>query len=199
MKTTQTNGRGQCPFGSFGKTFLSACAFALLVCRPAIAGDWSSFSAQQGLELASDAARIWSPNAELVYLENDEPVRSDGTAERWGYLFISPDSGELRGYSLRGGKVLEAADLEFDFSAAPITEGWLDSGEILSVAEKEAGRSYCEKHKGHLSSMLLIRGALNEKDPDRSTWAVIYASESEPTLLVVIDAANGKVVRKWKG
>ncbi|MCP4573442.1 MAG: hypothetical protein GY838_13885 [bacterium] len=180
-------------------SLLVAGLLAVLLTRPAAADDRTPFSARQGLDLAQDAARVWSPDAELVYLENDEPVGDDGTAERWGYLFYSPATDESRGYTLRDGKVLEAADLEFDFSAPPLPDGWLDSGEILAVAEREAGREYCAAHGGRLSTMFLIRGAFHEKEPDRSTWTVLYTSATEPTLLVVVDAAEGKVVRKWKG
>ncbi len=175
------------------------CLSALLLIQPATAGERSPFTARQGLELAGEAARAWARDAELVYLENDEPIGLDGTAERWGYLFYSPDVDESRGYSLRAGKVLEAADLDFDFNPPPLPESWLDSSEILAVARKEAGREYCETYRGRLGTMLLIRGAFHEQDPDRSTWTVVYTSDSEPTLLVVVDAEEGKVVRKWKG
>ena len=178
---------------------LFSCLVTFLAAHPAGAGDRIPFSAHEGLDLARDAALIWSADAELVYLENDEPVGPDGTAERWGYLFYSPAAGESRGYSLRDGKVLEATDLEFDFSAPPLPEQWLDSGEILASAEQAAGREYRETYRGHLSTMFLIRGAFHEKDADRSTWAVIYTSETEPTLLVIVDATEGKIVRKWKG
>lgn len=181
-----------------GSLLVAGLLAALLTC-PAAAGDRTPFSARHGLDLAQDAARVWSADAELVYLENDEPVAADGTAERWGYLFYSPATDESRGYTLRDGKVLEAANLGFDFSAPPLPAGWLDSGEILAVAEREAGREYCAAYGGRLSTMFLIRGAFHEKEPDRSTWAVLYTSATEPTLLVVVDAAEGKVVRKWKG
>jgi hypothetical protein len=176
-----------------------AASLALLLGHPALAGDPVPFTAQQGMDLAVDAARVWASDAELVYLENDEPVGPDGAAERWGYLFYSPAKDQSRGYSLRDGKVLEAANLEFDFKAAPLTGAWLDSADILAVAQKEAGLEYCAAHQGRLSSMFLIRGAFHEKNPDRSTWTVVYSSAAEPSLLVVVDAEKGEVVRKWKG
>lgn len=176
-----------------------AAILTFLLARPALAGGPVPFTAQQGLELAVDAARVWASDAELVYLENDEPVGPGGTAERWGYLFYSPAKGQSRGYSLRDGKVLEAADLEFDFKAAPLTGDWLDSADILAVAQREAGLEYCAAYQGRLSSMFLIRGAFHEKNPDRSTWTVVYSSAAEPSLLVVVDAEKGEVVRKWKG
>jgi len=198
MKNSTGYQRRQYRIGATAR-LLCTCALALLLSQTAAAEERVAFTAEQGLDLARDAALVWSADAELVYLENDEPVGPDGTAERWGYLFHSPASGESRGYSLRSGKVLEAADLEFDFKAPPLPDQWLDSRDILAVAQQEVGRKYCERYQGRLSTMFLIRGAFHEKDPDRSTWTLVYTSATEPSLLVVIDAQKGKVVRKWKG
>jgi hypothetical protein len=81
------------------------------------AGNHPAYSALAGLDVARDAARTWSTDARLVYLENDEPVADDGTAVRWGYLFQSASRGKARGYSVRDGKILEAFDLGFDLDA----------------------------------------------------------------------------------
>jgi hypothetical protein len=177
---------------------LTALLIALLA-SVALAADQPPFSARQGVDLAWEAAKVWAADAELVYVENDEPLEADGTASRWGYLFHSSASGQSRGYSLRAGQVLEAADLDFEFSAPPLPADWLDSGAILAEAQQNAGQAYCRDFQGQLSTMFLIRGAFHEKDPDRSTWAVIYTSPTEPNLLVVVDARAGKIVRKWKG
>ncbi len=171
----------------------------MLCGSPAIAGEASSFTARQGLDLAQDAAGIWASDAVLIYLENDEPLNAAGTAARWGYLFFSAKTGASRSYTLRGGKVLEAADLDFDFSAPPLPDQWLDSTTVLATAFEAAGREYCADYQGSLATMFLIRGAFHEKDPDRSTWAVVYTADNEPNLMVIVDATEGKVVRKWKG
>ncbi len=165
----------------------------------AAATDATPFTARQGLDLATDAARVWAADAKLTYLENDETVSGAGTSLRWGYLFYSKAKGEARGYTVRGGKILEAKDLEFDFDAPPITSDWIDSAEALLLAEKRAGKSYRRDHGGRLDSMLLIRGAFDEKNPDASTWALVYTSDEDPTLFVVIDAVKGKVVKIWRG
>ena len=165
---------------------------------PTTAGDPTPFSARAGLDVAQDAALSWAPDAQLIYLENDENVRADGTAERWGYLFYSEGKGKARGYSVRNGKILEATDLGFDFEAPPLPEVWIDSHDALIAAEKKAAK-YREKHGGRLSTMLLIRGAFHDKKPDAATWAFLYTSESEPALVVIVDADKGKVVRTWRG
>jgi hypothetical protein len=167
--------------------------------NPSSAGDSRPFNPRSGAEIARDAARTWAADARLVYLENDEIVASNGTAVRWGYLFYSEDKGKSRGYSVRDGKILEASDLGFDFEAPPLPDEWVDSGPVLSAAEDKAGRKFRTEHGGRLAAMLLIRGALHEEKPDATTWAVVYTSETAPALVVVIDAAKGKVIKTWRG
>ena len=172
---------------------LLACALC------AGAGEPVRFSARAGLEVARDAAASWAPDAQLVYLENDEMVGPDGTAVRWGYLFYSPAKGKARSYSVRDGKILEAADLSFDFEPVPLSEDWIDSHAARVAAEQKAGEKYCREFNGHLATMLLIRGAFHEKKPDATTWALVYEAAAQPPLFVIVDASNGDVVRTLRG
>ena len=165
----------------------------------AIADDPVPFAARAGLELAWEAAHIWATDADLIYVENDEEVGGDGTAARWGYLFFSETRGRARGYTIRDEEILEAADLDFELDAPPLDTDWVDSGVALAAAEEKAGREYRTEHAGRLETMLLIRGAFHDGDPDASTWALVYTADGQPALTIVVNAANGKVVRKWKG
>jgi hypothetical protein len=169
------------------------------IAASASAGESTPFSARAGLEIARDAAQSWAPDAQLVYLENDERVGPDGAAVRWGYLFYSPGKGKARGYSVRDGKILEAADLGFDFESPPLTDEWIDSHAARVAAEAKAGQAYCREYHGHLATMLLIRGAFHEKKPDATTWTLVYESDTQPPLLVIVDASNGDVVRTLRG
>jgi hypothetical protein len=181
------------------RSAIAAIALLAISTAPSAAGDPVPFTARSGADIARDAARSWAEDARLIYLENDEAVGADGTADRWGYLFYSEDKGEARGYSVRDGKILEASDLGFDFEAPPLPEEWVDSGPVLIAAEKKAGRKYRTEHAGRIEAMLLIRGALHEREPDATTWAVVYTSDTAPALVVVIDAARGKVIKTWRG
>ncbi len=165
---------------------------------PAAAAPPPPFAARDGLDLAREAARTWAADAELVYVENDEPLLADGSAARWGYLFRSRAADAARGYSVRDGRIVAAADLGFDFEAPPIAGEWVDSAAALAAADVAAA-DYCRRHGGRLASMLLIRGAFNEQHPDGTTWTVVYTSDTAPSLLVVVDAARGEVVRTLKG
>ncbi len=173
---------------------------ALLACAlSAGAGEPTRFSARAGVDVAHDAALSWASDAQLVYLENDEMVGPDGTAIRWGYLYYSPLKAKARGYSVRDGKILEAFDLNFDFEPVPVSENWIDSHAARVAAEEKGGQKYCRDYNGHLATMLLIRGAFNDKKPDTTTWALVYESATQPTLFVIVDAHNGDVVRTLRG
>lgn len=164
----------------------------------AAAGEPASHAARTGLEIAREAARTWAADAELVYVENDEPLAAAGVAARWGYLFRSRTADAARGYSVSGGRIVEAADLGFDFDAPPIAGDWIDSDRALAAADR-AAEDYCHRHGGRLATMLLVRGAFNERRPDGTTWTVVYVSDTAPSLLVVVDAAHGEVLRTLKG
>jgi len=186
-----------------GRTAWTLLTVALLLhaWTTAVAGEEHAapFSARSGLEIATDAAHTWAGDARLVYLENDDLVTPDGSAPRWGYLFYSESRGKARGYSVRDGKLDEAADLGFDFDAPPVSDDWIDSGAAFTIAEKKAGAKYCIENGGRLATMLLIRGAFHDETPNATTWALVYTSPTAPSLFVVVDAAKGDVVKTWRG
>ena len=157
------------------------------------------FAARAGLDRAAVAASVWAPDAQLVYLENDEAVNEDGASTRWGYLFFSPSLKSARAYSLRGGKIVVAENLEMKFEAPPVPGGWIDSDAALRAADEQFGRDFRRQHEGKVATMLLTRGTFQDGDPDPATWTVIYTSPSAPSLFVVVDAASGKVRRSWRG
>ena len=183
------------------KRFLGTClavaGLCLAVASPA--ADAPPFPARQGLELATAAAHAWSPDAELVYVENDEALDPAGASPRWGYLFYSGQQQRARVWSLRGGKVAEADNLDMRFDAPPVTPDWLDSSAALAAAEKGGGAAFRKQFGGRLLTMLLMRGAFSETDPDVTTWTFVYGAPGSPSLFVVVDAANGNVQRTWRG
>jgi len=193
LRTPWTSVRGLC-----GHTWLlSLCLVAFAA--PAKAAPHVAFAARAGVEAAAAAAHSWSPDAFLVYVENDEDVAAGGLAPRWGYLYYSPWLEKCRIYSVRDGRIAVAEDLTMKFDAPPLAGDWMDSGAALDAAEREVGREFREKHGGALGTMLLMRGAFNEGDPDETTWTLIYTAPHAPSLFVVVDASDGKVRRTWRG
>lgn len=174
-----------------------AAAFVLVT--SARAGDKTPAEARSGLSIATDAALAWSADAALVYVENDEDVDASGLATRWGYLFFSPGKGHARVYSVEEWKIVVGEDLTMDLEAPPVHDSWVDSGAALAAAEAKKGTEYRTKHGGTLETMLLMRGAFHAEKPDRTTWTLIYTSDTAPSLFVVVDAETAKVVRTWRG
>lgn len=171
----------------------------VLLAAPAHAGGPAPFEARAGVDLAAAAAQVWAPDAFLVYVENDEALDAAGAAERWGYLFFSPSLDKSRGYSVRGGKIVAAEYLEMKLEAPPVALRWIDSGAALKAAEQDIGRAFRRERAGRLSTMLLMRGAFDEKDPDETTWMLVYSMPSGPSLFVVVDATEGRVRKMWRG
>ncbi len=171
----------------------------MLFAGEAAAEDRTPTQAQAGLDLAQTAARIWSPDAYLIYVENDEILDSHGAALRWGYLYYSPGLKKSRVYSVRAGKIVVAEDLEMKLEAPPVAARWIDSGAALKAAEDAGAYQFCFDHSGRLNTMALLRGAFQEGDPDRTTWMLVYTAPNVPALFVVVDATDGRVCRTWRG
>lgn len=178
---------------------LAWCVAGLLFAATAAARSAPPFAARQGLELASTAAQSWSADAVLVYVENDEPLDGAGSSARWGYLYYSPSQERARVWSVRGGKLAVAENLDMRFDAPPVSANWLDSDAALVAAEEGGGARFRKEHGGRLVNMLLMRGALSEGDPDVTTWTFVYSASGAPSLFVVVDATHGKVQRTWRG
>jgi hypothetical protein len=171
----------------------------LLLASPLAAADRVSVHARSGLDLARDAAVIWSQDAYLVYLENDEPIDTHGAATRWSYLFHSPALKKSRVYSIRDGKILVAEDFAIKFEAPPVVGEWIDSAEAFSISDEGPARRFCFENAGKAQTMLLMRGAIQENEPDRTTWMLVYTAPNLPALFVVLDAKDGTVLRTWRG
>jgi hypothetical protein len=176
-----------------------AALLALASALPARAGTAPPVGAQAGLDLARSAAGSWAADAALIYIENDEPIDAAGHATRWGYLFYSPTRDAARAWSVHDGHIVAAEDLAMRFSAPPLGAGWIDSDAALAAARGEVARAFPRQVEVRLTTMLLLRGAFDDSDPDRATWTLVYSAPGEPGLFVMIDAADGRVRRTWRG
>jgi len=181
---------------------LPATLAAVLLFAPAPSAarshDDPPFAARAGLALATSAATAWAPDAYLVYVENDEPLGADGAAPRWGYLFHSPSLDRSRAWSLAGGRIVTAENLAMAFDAPPVAGGWIDSDAARRAGEA-AAQAFCRDEGGTLSTMLLLRGAFDDADPDATTWTLVFTAPKAPSMFVMVDAASGKVRRTWRG
>ena len=182
----------------WGRVSLILFLLASLPPVPVFAGKPQPISASEGLTFAVSAAEAWAADAELVYVENDEPLDATGEAPRWGYLFRSTSQDRLRGYSVEMGEVVQASDLGVRFAAPPLGT-WIDSGRALLAAEEKGGAKFRAESGGELVHMILIRSATDPKKPERTSWLVVYRAPGLPGLFVLVDAASGGVDRAWRG
>ena len=180
------------------RTALTALGLAVGFTAAAAHAQAPSAPARAGLALATSAARAWAPDAELVYLENDEPLDASGRSTRWGYLFRSASRGRARAWSVRDGRIVTSENLELRFEAPPLPSGWLDSDQVVAAAEKGAARASLGGSRGKLVTMLLLRGAESDEKRDATTWTFVYRASSSEFLHVVVDAATGKLQRTWR-
>jgi hypothetical protein len=97
------------------------------------------------------------------------------------------------------GRIRVAENLEMKFEAPPLETQWIDSGTALAAAQKDLGGAFCRAHSGRLSTMLLMRGAFQDEHPDDTTWTLIYTAPDAPSLFIMVDAADGRVRRSWRG
>lgn len=154
------------------------------------------FGARDGLDLARSAAAAWSPDAALIYLENDEALVG-GLAPRWSYLFFSPTRDQSRGWSVRDGKIVESQNLDFRFESLPIGGSWIDGVAALSAAE---GAEVFRRLPGaEVRHLLLVRSGLADEHPEAATWLVVCAAPEAPNLFVVVDATSARVLKSWRG
>lgn len=184
---------------AFGVAATAGMLGLVLLAAPLLARDPDPFAARAGLDVARAAAGAWAADAVLIYVENDEPVAPGGTAGRWGYLFYSPALDQARVYSVRGGKIVVAENLDMKFEAPPLALDWMDSDAAIAVGDRVAAGAFRKAGAAQLSTMLLMRGAFQDKDPDQTTWTLVYTSPQAPSLFVVVDASQGNVRRTWRG
>jgi len=176
-------------------------ALGALTCACAggvIAGELPQTQARDALPLVQEAALAWAHDAHLAYLENDEALTASGASARWGYLFYAPSRDAARAYSVEDGKIIQALDLTVRFDAPPISSRWIDSQAALAAAQQAMERER-EQYGAVPSTMLLMRGAFDEKEPDRTCWLVCFRAQALPSLYIVVDASTGSIVRTWRG
>ena len=170
----------------------------LLLCVGATRADAPAAAARAGLDLASAAAKAWAPDAEFVYLENDEPVDATGRSARWGYLFRSSSLGRSRAWSVRDGRIVSAEDLAFRFDAPVLPASWLDSDAAVTAVEKAVASASKREARGRLQTMFLLRGVSADEEFTPATWTFVYSSANGGALHVVVDAVSAKVLRAWR-
>jgi hypothetical protein len=177
---------------ALGATLVAAVA------APAWSREIAPYAARAGLEEARRGAR---PGRRTPSWSTSRTTRrSMPAAQRIaGATSLSPRLDRARAYSIRDGRIVVAENLDIKLEPPRLAAEWIDSGAALAAAEDGGARAFREKEGGRLSTMLLMRGAFDDKLPDETTWMLVYTSPNAPSLYVVVEAVAGKVRRTWRG
>jgi hypothetical protein len=149
-------------------------------------------TARAGMTLATAAADAWADDARLVWVENDAPVDSVGRADGWGYLWYSREKHAMRSWSVRDARIVAAVDHTVSAEAPALDAGWKDSADIAARAWSERGDAAVT---ATLQSLVLVRGVF----APGAAWVAVFDDGPGPRLHVLLDAANGDLLKRWRG
>ncbi|MGH7725119.1 MAG: hypothetical protein ACREOU_06780 [Candidatus Eiseniibacteriota bacterium] len=141
-------------------------------------------------------AREWAADAELVYAENADTLRRDGSARAWSFVFASSGTREARGVTVRSDGVTRGFELPFPFDAPAIEAGWLDVSAAMASLERDDPVS-AVRAAGMPAAAVLSRGLVAARNEVRTTWLVTY-----PTLTgsagqeLVLDGLRGSLLAR---
>jgi hypothetical protein len=171
---------------------VAALVVALVPSRPA----WAEpASARTGMHLAAAAADAWADDARLVWVENDAPVDSAGRADGWGYLYYSREKHAMRSWSVREARIVAAIDHTVSAEAPALAGEWQDSPDIAARAWDARGEAAAPATAATLQSLVLVRGVFAAE----TAWVAVFDDGPGPRLHVLLDAATGDVLKRWRG
>jgi hypothetical protein len=168
----------------FGIVLAAACLPAPAAAQPV--------TARAGMELATAAADAWADDARLVWVENDAPIDGTGHADAWGYLYYSREKHAMRSWSVRDARIVAAVDHTVSAEAPALDAGWKDSSEIATRAFAARGS---QPALATLQSLVLVRGVF----APGAAWVAVFDDGPGPKLHVLLDAASGNLLKRWRG
>jgi len=149
-------------------------------------------TARAAMPMAVAAADAWADDARLVWVENDAPVDSAGRADAWGYLYYSREKHAMRSWSVRDARIVAAVDHTVSAEAPALDSSWQDSQSIAARAWRERGDA---GPVSTLHSLVLVRGVF----APGAAWVAVFDEGPGPRLHVLLDAASGDLLKRWRG
>lgn len=144
-------------------------------------------SAKAGLAQAQASAKKWNADATLVQLLTFTG-NTDGTADKWTYVFHS--SKAKRGYNVyvSDGKVVQALDVSASFTDS-VNSDFIDSAEVIAEAKKKGLKV---KGKAMMMLHIMLQGTKNEG----AYWNILGDMTEENSM--ILDATTGKFYMEQK-
>lgn len=181
--------------GRFVTAFAFACACVCACAGVAFvpfAAAAEPVTARVGMDLAASAADAWADDARLVWVENDAPIDSTGRADSWGYLYYSREKHAMRSWSVRDARIVAAVDHAVSAEAPALGADWKDSAEIAARALGERGDAAVA---ARLEGLILVQGVF----APGTAWVAVFDDGPGPRLHLLLDAASGEVLKRWRG
>ena len=127
---------------------------------------------------ANGAIKEIDPTAYLAMIYGED-VTPEGKAPGWYYVYYSPTLNTAASVMTIGQVMMEGGIEEVDVAPNPIPESWLDSDQIMALAEAAGGASFRAAHSDADVSMSLGPEEESEPQNSRIIWRVFYESESK--------------------
>ncbi len=144
-------------------------------------------TAKAGLAQAQANAKKWKADATLVQLLT-LTGNADGTADKWTYVFHSPEAKQGYNVYVSNGKVVQELEVSASFTDS-VSSDFVDSAEVIVEAKKKG-----LKMKGKVMMMLhiMLQGTKNEG----AYWNILGDMTEENSM--IFDAETGKFYKLQK-
>ncbi|HBP89129.1 MAG TPA: hypothetical protein DD706_15690 [Nitrospiraceae bacterium] len=141
-------------------------------------------TAKAGLAQAQESATKWQADAVLVQIITVSGTM-DGTAEKWSFLFDSPQAKKGYKVDVKDSKIDQTLEVSSSFTDA-VDGDFIDSAEAMAEAKKKG-------LKGKSRSMMTLHVMLQGTKSQGAYWNIVSdQAEGRSTL---INAKTGKFFR----
>ncbi|MDR4484956.1 MAG: hypothetical protein R3B95_17415 [Nitrospirales bacterium] len=141
-------------------------------------------TAKAGFSQAQESARKWQADAVLVQIITVSG-NMEGTAEKWSYLFHSPQANKSYKVEVKDSKSDQALELSPSFTDA-VAGDFIDSVQAMAEAKKKGLKG---RHRAMMTLHVMLQGTKSEGP----YWNIVSdQAEGRSTL---INAKTGKFFR----
>ena len=191
------------------KQFLTKCYLIIFITTsfftiPAIQKNVTAQIAKEKLSQVSNAVHSVAADAKLIFVTGDD-LSLSGKSSTWIYVFKSESKNRLYEYWYDDGNVVAKTTITQlgDFSPTKgmgyLPETWMDSNEILTIAESNGGSSFRASHGGNAAIRMSLLPSAFESSGNTPhlysvvAWEISYR-QNDTYFDIAINAQSGEVI-----
>ena len=150
-------------------------------------------TARHRLQDVEQEAKKWAADAVLVHVGFASPMPPEGTSSGWSYIFYSSSQSAYRVfYALSAGPISSETISIRPPSNEALPDDWIDSDVATAAAEANGGSAYRSRNPDPIMGGTVSKNMLDYWGrPSQAVWRFGYASGTESTMFIFIDAASG--------